>query len=199
MKMESYIWPIQPKYKVAEHDKYGIRKNHYVLFKERAHSGFDITADIGTEVKAIAKGKVLLAEFDGTTTEGYDAFNDGYGNKVEILNDDGKRVVYGHLRQILVKPGDIVTQGMIIGKTGGSGGSRVPHLHLEIRKTNTDETRLDYTINPLTVLPKIDLENLNWDFIQAPYASLWRILVSDNPWGFTREDISYAEDREYIK
>ena len=199
MKMESYIWPIQPKYKVAEHDKYGIRKNHYVLFKERAHSGFDITADIGTEVKAIAKGKVLLAEFDGTTTEGYDAFNDGYGNKVEILNDDGKRVVHGHLREILVKPGDIVTQGMIIGKTGCPGGSRVPHLHLEIRKTNTDETGLDYTINPLTVLPKIDLENLNWDFIQAPYASLWRILVSDNPWGFTREDISYAEDREYIK
>ena len=199
MKMESYIWPIQPKYKVAEHDKYGIRKNHYVLFKERAHSGFDITADIGTEVKAIAKGKVLLAEFDGTTTEGYDAFNDGYGNKVEILNDDGKRVVYGHLREILVKPGESVTQGMIIGKTGCSGGSRVPHLHLEIRKTNTDETGLDYTINPLTVLPKIDLENLNGDFIQAPYASLWRILVSDNPWGFTREDISYAEDREYIK
>ena len=197
--MDSYIWPIQPKYKVAEHDKYGIRKNHYVLFKERAHSGFDITADIGTEVKAIAKGKVLLAEFDGTTTEGYDAFNDGYGNKVEILNDDGKRVVYGHLREILVKPGDIVTQGMIIGKTGCSGGSRVPHLHLEIRKTNTDETGLDYTINPLTVLPKIDLENLKGNFIQEPYASLWRILVSDNPWGFTREDISYAEDREYIK
>ena len=197
--MDSYIWPIQPKYKVAEHDKYGIRKNHYVLFKERAHSGFDITADIGTEVKAIANGKILLAEFDGTTTEGYDAFNDGYGNKVEILNDDGKRVVYGHLREILVKPGESVTQGMIIGKTGCSGGSRVPHLHLEIRKTNTDETGLDYTINPLTVLPKIDLENLNWDFIQEPYASLWRILVSDNPWGFTREDILYAEDREYIK
>ena len=197
--MDSYIWPIQPKYKVAEHDKYGIRKNHYVLFKERAHSGFDITADIGTEVKAIANGKVLLAEFDGTTTEGYDAFNDGYGNKVEILNDDGRRVVYGHLREILVKPGDIVTQGMIIGKTGSSGGSRVPHLHLEIRKTNTEETGLDYTINPLTVLPKIDLENLNGEFTQEPYASLWRILVSDNPWGFTKADIPYSEDREYIK
>lgn len=197
--MDSYIWPIQPKYKVAEHDKYGIRKNHYVLFKERAHSGFDITADIGTEVKAIANGKVLLAEFDGTTTEGYDAFNDGYGNKVEILNDDGRRVVYGHLREILVKPGDIVTQGMIIGKTGSSGGSRVPHLHLEIRKTNTEETGLEYTINPLTVLPKIDLENLNGEFTQEPYASLWRILVSDNPWGFTKADIPYSEDREYIK
>ena len=47
MKDSKYIWPIKPKYKVAEHDKWGIRKNHYVLFKERAHSGFDITADIG--------------------------------------------------------------------------------------------------------------------------------------------------------
>ena len=90
-----YIWPIVPKYKVAEHDKYGIRKNHYVLFKERAHSGFDITADIGTPVHPIMEGTVLLAEFDGTTTEGFDAFNDGYGNKVEILNKDGRRVVYG--------------------------------------------------------------------------------------------------------
>ena len=45
---QEYSWPIEPKYKVTEHDKYGIRKNHYVLFKQRAHSGFDITADIGT-------------------------------------------------------------------------------------------------------------------------------------------------------
>ena len=78
MKDSKYIWPIKPKYKVAEHDKWGIRKNHYVLFKERAHSGFDITADIGTEVHPITSGTVLLAEFDGTTTEGFDAFNDGY-------------------------------------------------------------------------------------------------------------------------
>ena len=118
--------PIEPKYKVTEHDKYGIRKNHYVLFKQRAHSGFDITADIGTEVHPIADGTVLLAEFDGTTTEGFDAFNDGYGNKVEILNNDGRRVVYGHLRESYVKPGDKVTRDMVIGITGCSGGSRVP-------------------------------------------------------------------------
>ena len=199
MEKSNYIWPIQPKYKVAKHDKYGIRKNHYVLFKERAHSGFDITADIGTEVHPIMSGKVLLAEFDGTTTEGFDAFNDGYGNKVEILNDDGRRVVYGHLREILVKPGDVVTTDTVIGKTGSSGGSRVPHLHLEIRKSNTEETGLDYTLNPLDVLPKIDLDSLTEEFTLEPYASLWRILVSDNPWGFTKEDVPYSEDREYIR
>ena len=194
-----YIWPIEPKYKVAEHDKYGIRKNHYVLFKQRAHSGFDITADIGTKVHPISEGVVLLAEFDGTTTEGYDAFNDGYGNKVEILNDDGRRVVYGHLREFYVKPGDRVTKETIIGITGTSGGSRVPHLHLEIRKNNTEETGLNYTIDPLELLPKIDLKSLKEEFKGEPYASLWRILVSDNPWGFTKEDIPYSEDKKIIR
>lgn len=197
--MSKYIWPIEPKYKVAEHDKYGIRKNHYVLFKERAHSGFDITADIGTEVHSICKGKVLLAEFDGTTTEGFDAFNDGYGNKVEILNDDGRRVVYGHLREILVSKGQEVDAGTIIGKTGSSGGSRVPHLHIEIRKSNTEETGLDYTLNPLDVLPYKDLDKLDKEFKLEPYASLWRIMVSDNPWSFTKEDIPYSEDKNYIR
>lgn len=196
---EEYSWPIEPKYKVAEHDKYGIRKNHYVLFKERAHSGFDITADIGTEVHPIASGKVLLAEFDGTTTEGFDAFNDGYGNKVEILNNDGRRVVYGHLREFYVKPGDIVTKDTVIGITGSSGGSRVPHLHLEIRKVNTEETGLKYTVDPLTLLPEKDLSKLKEEFKEEPYASLWRILVSDNPWAFTKDDIPYSEDKNFIK
>ena len=197
--MEEYIWPIEPKYKVAEHDKYGIRLNHYVLFKQRAHSGFDITADYGTEVHPIKSGTVILSEFDGTTTEGFDAFNDGYGNKVEIVNDDGRRVVYGHLSEILVKQGDKVTQQTIIGRTGCSGGSRVPHLHLEIRKTNTDETGLDYTIDPLEILPKKDLNKLDMRFTKEPYAHLWNIMVSDKPWSFTKEDIPYSEDKNYIK
>ena len=199
MDESKYIWPITPKYKVTEHDKYGIRKNHYVLFKQRAHSGFDITADIGTEVHPIMGGTVLLAEFDGTTTEGFDAFNDGYGNKVEILNDDGRRVVYGHLREILVKPGQKVTTETIIGKTGSSGGSRVPHLHVEIRKENTEETGLYYTINPLEVLPKINLDDLKEEFKQEPYASLWRKLASDKPWEFSKKDVPYSEDENYIR
>ena len=196
---QEYSWPIEPKYKVTEHDKYGIRKNHYVLFKQRAHSGFDITADIGTEVHPIADGTVLLAEFDGTTTEGFDAFNDGYGNKVEILNNDGRRVVYGHLRESYVKPGDKVTRDMVIGITGCSGGSRVPHLHVEVRKSNTEETGLDYTIDPLTVLPKKDLSKLTKEFTQEPYATLWRKMASNEPWSFEKTDITYSENKEFIR
>ena len=140
-----------------------------------------------------------FSDVDGTTTEGFDAFNDGYGNKIEILNDDGRRVVYGHLREILVKPGEKVTTKTIIGKTGSSGGSRVPHLHLEIRKENTEETGLAHTINPLEVLPKIDLNLLQKEFTEEPYATLWRKMVSDEPWGFNPSDIQYSEDKEYIR
>ena len=195
-----YRWPIQPKYKVTEHDKYGIRENHYVLFKRRGHSGFDITADYGTEVKAMAPGVVLCAEFDGTTTEGNDAFNMGYGNKIEILNDDGRRAVYAHLSEFGVKPGDRVDYNTVIGKTGCSGGSRVPHLHIEIRKENTDDTGLDKTINPLDVLPKIDLEKLDKEFEQEPYSVLWNKMANPiTPWDFTEEDVWYRNDTTYIR
>lgn len=195
-----YIWPIEPKYKVTEHDKYGIRINHYVTFKQRAHSGFDITADYGTPVKAIATGKVLYAEFDGTTTEGDDSFNSGYGNKIEIVNADGRRVVYAHLSEIFVKPGDVVKVGAIIGKTGCSGGSRVPHLHVEIRKENTDKTGLDNTLNPLDILPKKDLDEFTEEFTKEPYAKLWKKMAnSSNPWVFSKEDVWYSDDANYIK
>lgn len=195
-----YTWPIMPKYKVCEHDKYGIRMNHYVLFKQRAHSGFDITADYGTTVKSMANGKVICAGFDGTTTEGFDKFNMGYGNKIEILNDDGRRVVYAHLSEILVKQGDRVDNDTIIGKTGCSGGSRVPHLHIEIRKTNSEETGLDYTINPLEILPELDFSKINLYFETQPYSNLWNKMASETePWNFSQNDIGYSENPEYIK
>ena len=111
---------------------------------------------------------------------------------MEILNDDGRRVVYGHLREILVKPGQEVDTSTIIGKTGSSGGSRVPHLHIEIRKSNTEETGLDYTTDPLELLPHKDLDKLNKE-------SLWKIMTSDNPWGVKKEYIPYSEDKNYIR
>jgi len=184
MNTVKYRWPIRPKYKVTEHDKYGIRKNHYVFFKSRPHSGFDITADLGTKVKSMTKGIVIEEGFDGTTTEGDDAPDMGYGNKIEILTSDGKRIVYAHLSEIFVTKGQKVNHFTTLGKTGTTGGSRVPHLHIEIRKHNTEETGLDYTINPLEVLPQKNLQKLNKQFTQEPYCQLWKKMASNNPWDF---------------
>lgn len=196
----NYTWPITPKYKICEHDKYGIRKKHYVLFTEREHSGFDITADYGTDVRSMAKGKVIRASFDGTTTEGFEKFNMGYGNSIEILNDDGRRCVYGHLSEIFVKEGDIVDNNNIIGKTGCTGGSRVPHLHIEIRKENTEKTGLEYTLNPLDILPEFDFSKCTMNFVTEPYTTLWKKMSSNiDPWGFNEDDIWYKENKEYIR
>ena len=143
--------------------------------------------------------EAICAGFDGTTTEGFDKFNMGYGNKIEILNDDGRRVVYAHLSEILVKQGDRVDNDTIIGKTGCSGGSRVPHLHIEIRKTNSEETGLDYTINPLEVLPKLDFSKINLNFELEPYATLWNKMASETePWNFCESDVWYRENSNYI-
>ena len=62
----------------------------------------------------------------------------GYGNGVFIDHGmiNGKRVVseYGHLSSFLVKSGDRVKQGQVIAKSGNTGVSSGPHLHLTIRE-----------------------------------------------------------------
>ena len=93
----------------------------------------------------------------------------------------------------------MVDNTTIIGKTGCSGGSRVPHLHIEIRKANTEETGLDYTINPLDVLPPKDLDSLNLEFTTEPYSMLWKKMADNSdPWNFSKDDIPYSEDERYI-
>lgn len=94
------------------------------------HSGIDIAVPVGTPVKAIAAGKVIAA--NGGMR--------GYGNGVFIDHGliNGKQVIseYGHLSQFLVKVGDKVKQGNVIAKSGNSGISTGPHLHITIRENN---------------------------------------------------------------
>ena len=94
------------------------------------HSGIDIAVPVGTPVKAIAEGKVIAA--NGGMR--------GYGNGVFIDHGyiNGKRVVseYGHLSGFSVKAGDKVKQGQVVAKSGNTGVSTGPHLHLTIRENN---------------------------------------------------------------
>lgn len=92
------------------------------------HSGIDIGVPIGTPVKSIADGIVIAA--NGGMR--------GYGNGVFIDHGmiDGRHVVseYGHLSELGVKVGDKVEGGHVIAKSGNSGISTGPHLHLTIRE-----------------------------------------------------------------
>ena len=91
------------------------------------HSGIDLKVPIGTPVKSIASGVVIKS---GKAS--------GYGNAVYVDHGiiNGKRVIseYGHLSKFDVKVGDKITAGQIIAKSGNTGRSTGPHLHLTIRE-----------------------------------------------------------------
>jgi hypothetical protein len=110
------------------------------------HSGVDYGVVVGTSVTAAA---------DGVVTE--TGLHRQYGNYVIIRHGD-KSTLYGHLSQILVKRGEKVSQGYVIGKSGGrkgaqgAGTSTGPHLHFEIR--NNGGVGAKGRRNPLGLLGK---------------------------------------------
>lgn len=98
----------------------GMRK-HPISRKRKMHAGWDLAAPIGTPVMAAADGVVEKAGRSG-----------GYGNLI-ILKHGRLQTRYGHLSKILVKKGQAVKLGQVIGKVGSTGYSTGPHLHFEQR------------------------------------------------------------------
>lgn len=100
---------------------YGTRNDPFTG-KPKKHRGIDFAGKIGTELMAVAPGRVVSA---GERV--------GYGTTVEIDHGLGFTTLYAHLSQILVSRGDWVRPGTVIGLAGSSGRSTGPHLHYEIR------------------------------------------------------------------
>ena len=104
---------------------YGTRQDPFTG-KPKKHRGIDFAGKIGTELLAVAPGRVVSA---GERV--------GYGTTVEIDHGLGFTTLYAHLSQILVSRGDWVRPGTVIGLAGSSGRSTGPHLHYEIRYKGT--------------------------------------------------------------
>ena len=86
------------------------------------HLAIDISVDIGTPVKAVSNGRVILSEW--TTQTGYVLIID-HGN--DLIS------VYKHNSKLLKSQGEIVKQGEIIALSGNSGVlTSGPHLHFEL-------------------------------------------------------------------
>jgi murein DD-endopeptidase MepM/ murein hydrolase activator NlpD len=95
------------------------------------HDGADVALPVGTAVLAAQNGKVTLAGANGD-----------YGYCVIIESADGLKSLYGHLDSVSVRVGQTVTRGAEIGKSGNTGNSMGPHLHLSVYKNGQ-------SINPL--------------------------------------------------
>lgn len=195
---KDYIWPVEPKYRVIEHDKYGLRPIHMILGKPRFHSGFDITVETMTPIIASACGIVIVSGLDEKIVSGLAKWNERYGNKVEIIDPNGRRLVYAHLRETLVKVGQYIEQGDVLGLSGCSGGARIPHLHFEVRTHDTSHSGETNTINPVDILPPRDLTSLNGIFMEKPYDEVWQKFL-ENPWGTYDKDIPYSNCKKLIR
>lgn len=99
-----------------------VKRVHPVTGEEKFHRGVDFAVPEGTVVRAGIKGNV--------TKNGYDAEK---GNYVIITNDSGVEILYAHLSQITRRDVYTVTPGDIVGKTGNTGMSTGPHLHMEVK------------------------------------------------------------------
>ena len=101
----------------------------------RIHHGIDLANPIGVEVHAASSGTVIWAD-RGHFNE-YESIT-AYGNTVVIQHDfgyEGQTVytLYAHLSAILVRRGDRVESGQVIGLIGNTGQVSGPHVHFEVR------------------------------------------------------------------
>jgi murein DD-endopeptidase MepM/ murein hydrolase activator NlpD len=95
---------------------------HPITGDRRFHAGTDIGAPTGTPILAAAKGQVETADWMG-----------GYGLTVTVNHSSAQQTLYAHMSEILVRPGQWVEPGTVIGRVGSTGNSTGPHLHFEVR------------------------------------------------------------------
>lgn len=102
------------------------------------HPGVDITAELGTSIHPILKGKIIDIV--------YGIF--GLGHFVTVEHEQGYKSTYGHMGKIVVKIGDQVTPSSILGEVGMTGHTSGPHTHLEITHDGS-------YIDPQMLLPNL--------------------------------------------
>jgi len=97
--------------------RYAKNRFHPVQLIWKAHKGTDYAAPTGTPIMSTAAGVVEQA-----------GFTTGNGNFVKVKHDKTYATQYLHMSKILVKRGQRVTQGQVIGKVGSTGLATGPHV-----------------------------------------------------------------------
>lgn len=111
------LWPVAGRVSSG----FGIR-THPLRGTARLHAGLDLAAASGTPIRAAATGVVIAAGYRG-----------GYGYAVDLRHPDGFITRYAHQSRLLVRAGQRVAAGQVIGVVGSTGASTGPHLHFEVR------------------------------------------------------------------
>ncbi|MCC6646574.1 MAG: M23 family metallopeptidase [Polyangiaceae bacterium] len=111
--------------------------NHTSLHDGKDEYAYDFGMPIGTSVRAMRGGTVLAVRY--VSKPGSPCYDGGgascanYANTVEVRHPDGTVALYMHLSTPTVSKGETVKAGDEIGKSGNSGYSTGPHLHVQIQ------------------------------------------------------------------
>ena len=118
---------------------YGMRI-HPIYKTAKMHSGMDFTAPIGTKIYATGNGIISLVEMSDR----------GYGNHIIINHGFSYQTLYGHMSKIIVRPGQKINRGDLIGYVGNTGSSTGPHLHYEVHKNGNPVNPINFYYNDLS-------------------------------------------------
>ena len=105
--------------------KFSKNRFHPVQLQWKAHKGTDYAAPTGTPIMTTASGVIELA-----------GYSTGNGNFVKVKHDKIYATQYLHMSRILVKRGQRVKQGDVIGKVGSTGLATGPHVCYRFWKNN---------------------------------------------------------------
>lgn len=137
---------------------FGMRM-HPLLGFMRMHKGMDIGAPYGAPILAAVDGVVAFAGRSG-----------GYGNFVKLAHPAGLASGYGHMSRIVVRPGQRVRRGQVIGHVGSTGISTGPHLHWEVWKNGRP-------VNPRSI-SLASVQTLSADTLRAMRAKIASLLAT---------------------
>ncbi len=132
------ILPVSLKEAHQVSSSYGYRM-HPIYKTMKFHAGMDFTGAIGTPIYATGNGLVVESQFDK-----------GYGRHVIIDHGFSYKTMYAHLEKIVVKKGQTVKRGDVIGYLGNTGLSTGPHLHYEVRKNEKPVDPINFYFNDLS-------------------------------------------------
>ncbi|MCK5822723.1 MAG: M23 family metallopeptidase [Bacteroidales bacterium] len=133
------IAPISDKDLIRFASGFGYRI-HPIYKTRKMHTGIDLTAPTGTKIYATGDGKVIKSGIS----------KGGYGKRVIINHNFGYKTVYAHLNKIVVRAGQKINRGELIGFVGSTGVSTAPHLHYEVRRNNKPVNPVNYYFNDIT-------------------------------------------------
>ena len=111
-------WPLRGKITSG----FGTRRDPF-NGKRKFHCGVDISANIGTRIRAAASGRVI-----------YSGWKPGYGRMVILRHKRGYITVYAHNSKNKVRYNQWVRKGQLIAYSGNTGATTGAHLHFELRK-----------------------------------------------------------------